>query len=94
MNRAPQTRDRSKMNSTETRFLRIKSKTRLDGIRNEVYRDELKVESIEVTIQRGQLRWLGHVTRMGEERLAKKVHEVKEGGKRKWEDQEILGWKK
>lgn len=35
---------RSKMNSTEMRFLRrIKNKTRLDRIRNEEYSDELKV---------------------------------------------------
>ena len=45
-------RQRSKMNSTEMRFQRrIKNKTRLDKIRNEVHRDEVKVESIEVTIK-------------------------------------------
>ena len=41
----------------------------MDRIRNEVYRDELKTELIEVTIKQGQLRWLGHVARMGEERF-------------------------
>ena len=40
-------------------------------MRNEVYADELKVISIEMTIQ------LGHVTRMGEERLPRKVYETK-----------------
>ena len=56
----------------------------MDRIRNEVYK-ELKVESIEVTIQRRQLRWLGHVIRMGEERLTRKIYEdkKKEKGKRK-----------
>ena len=45
-------RQRSKMNSTEMRlFRRIKNKTRLERITNEVYRDELKVESTVVTIQ-------------------------------------------
>ena len=43
-------RQRSKMNSTKTRFIKKpKNKTGLDRIRNEVYRDELKVESTEVT---------------------------------------------
>ena len=43
------------MNDTEMRLLRkIKNKTRLDRMRNEVNRDELKIESIEMTIQRGQ----------------------------------------
>ena len=36
--------------------------------------DELKVESIKVTIQWGQLSWLGHVTRMGAERLVRKMY--------------------
>ena len=47
------------------------------------YTDELKVESIEVTIQWGQLRWLGHITRTGEKRLARNVYEAKEDGERK-----------
>ena len=65
------------MNSTKMRFLRrIKNKTRLDRMRNEVCRDELKVESTEVTIQLEQLRWLGHVARMGEERLVRRVYEA------------------
>ena len=72
------------MNSTEMRFLRrIKNKIRLDRIRNEVYRDELKVKSTEVTKQRGRLRWLGHGVRMEEERLARKRSEAKEYGKGK-----------
>ena len=52
-------------------------------MRNEVYGDELGVESMEVTIQRRQLRWLKLVTRKGEERMARKVHEAKEDGERK-----------
>ena len=67
------------MNSTEKRFLRrIKNKIRLDRIRNEVYRNELKVEKIEL----GQLR-LVRVTRIGGERLGRKIYEAKEDGKRK-----------
>ena len=60
-------REKSKMNSTLMRFpRRIKNKTRLYRIRNEVHGDELKVESMEVTTQRRQLGWLGHVARIGE----------------------------
>ena len=51
--------------------------------RNEAYRDQLQVESIEVTVQRGQLRWLGHHAKMGEERLARKLYEAKEDRERK-----------
>lgn len=72
------------MNGTEMRFLwRIENKTRLDRIKNEVYREELKVIPIEVTVQQGQLRWFGHVARMGEERLTRNVYEAKEMGRRK-----------
>ena len=59
---------------------RTRKKTRLDRIRNEVRSDELKVKSVEVTIQQRQLRWPGHVARMAEGRLIRKVYEVKEGG--------------
>ena len=77
-------RQRSKMNSTETRFLKRKrNKTRLDRIRNEAYGDELKMETTEVMVQRRQVRWIGHVARVGEGRLARKVYEAKEDGKRK-----------
>ena len=55
----------------------------MDRIKSEVYRDELNVESIEVTKQRGQLTWRGLVTRMGEERLDRKKYKVKEDEKRK-----------
>ena len=54
------------------RFLRgIKNKTRFDRIINEASKDELKVESIEVTIQ-----W-GHIAKMEQERLTRKVYEAK-----------------
>ena len=66
----------------------------MDRIRNEVNKDEPKVQSIEVTVQRGQLRWLRHVTRIGEERLVRKVYEAKEKGRRKGEGREKRGLKK
>ena len=70
------------MNSTEMRFRRrIKSETRLDRIRNEVHREELKVESIKVTIQRGKIKMLQE----WETKDARKVYEAKEDGKEKGE---------
>ena len=56
----------------------------MDRIRSEVYRDELKVESTKVTMQRGQLICLEDVTRMGGERLVRKIYDAQGGGKRKW----------
>ena len=52
----------------------------MDRIRNEVHRDEIKVE---VIMQRGQLKWLGHVARVGEEKMARKTYEAKEDEIRK-----------
>ena len=41
-------------------------------------------------IQRGQLGWLGHVTRIGKERLSRKIYESKEYEKGKEEDREWM----
>ena len=77
-------RQKSKLRATEMRFLRkIKSKTKRDRIRNEVFYRHLQIEPITVTIQQNQLRWLGHMERMNENRLAKKVFKAKGFGKRK-----------
>ena len=59
------------------------------------YRYELKVELIEVTIQCGKLRQLGHVTKIGEQRLARKIYESKEDEKGKGEGEGRVkrGWK-
>ena len=44
-------------------------------------------------IQQGQLRWLGYVARMGEERLVRKVYEVKGDEERRGESQDEHGKK-
>ena len=53
----------------------IKGVTRLDRHRNEDIRRELGVESILDFVERGQLRWFGHVKRMGDERYPKRMLE-------------------
>ena len=75
---------KSKINSMEMRFLRkIQGRSRKDKIRNEIYRKQLNIIPVEETVQQGQLRWLGHVYRMEEDRLVKKVFEARRMEKRK-----------
>lgn len=55
------------------RFLRkLQGKIRIDKIRNDICRHKLKhklkTDGITHIMQEGQLGWLGHVQRMGEER--------------------------
>ena len=67
------TKTRSQIQAAEMRVLRlIKGVTRLDRLRNEDIRRELEVEDIFKFVERGQLRWYGHVKRMDENRYPKK----------------------
>lgn len=69
---------RSKIRSAEMRFLRkIDGKNKLDKIRNEKFREKLGTKPVEITIEEGQLRWLGHIYRMGEDKIAKRVFEAR-----------------
>ena len=62
-------RSESKITAAEMRCLRmIKGVTRMDRVRNTDIRMELGVESVVEVVQRGQLRWYGHVMRMEEHR--------------------------
>ena len=77
------TRVKSRIQAVEMRVLRlIKGVTKLDRIRNDDIRRELGVESILHFIERGQLRWYGHVKRMGEDRYPKKYYEWTPEGRR------------
>lgn len=77
-------KQKTRINAIEMRFLRkIQGKTRRDRIRNETYRQQLKIKPICDIIMEGQLRWFGHVCRMPEERLTKRVYETKVQGKNK-----------
>ena len=67
------TKTRSQIQAAEMRVLRlIKGVTRLDRLRNEDIRRELGVEDILKFVERGQLRWYGHVKRMDDNRYPKR----------------------
>ncbi|KAJ4429614.1 hypothetical protein ANN_21800, partial [Periplaneta americana] len=86
---------RSKLTAVEMKYLRrTVGKTRRDRIRNDRIREEVKMRKVltEVINER-QLKWFGHVYRMGEERKVKQVMEMRVEGRRrrgrpriKWED--------
>ena len=64
----------SRVQAAEMRFLRIISAlTLLDKIKNADIRESLNIESLLLRQERSQLHWCGHVTRMSQERTAKKL---------------------
>ena len=77
------------------RFLRgILGKTRRDRIRNETIKNTLQIRPVKETMERNKLKWLGHVKRMGLERLPRRALEWTESGRRpigrprtRWRDQ-------
>jgi hypothetical protein len=79
----------------EMKFLReIIGKTRRDRIRNDDIREQLKVEDIKIDIEKNRLRWYGHVMRKADERIPKRMLEMKLRGRRprgrprtRWMDQ-------
>ena len=67
-------RMRSQVQASEMRFLRrIEGVSLLDKVRNSEIQNSLGVESLLLRIERSQLRWFGHVSRMPQERLSKQV---------------------
>lgn len=74
---------KSRIQATEMKYLRrVKGITRRDRVRNEAIRKDLKVEPVVKTIERQQLKWLGHLVRMGEERQPKRVWQARAAQKR------------
>lgn len=67
------TTDRSRIQAAEMRVIRtVLNKTRLDKIRSERLRELVGCEAVLKKIERGQLRWLGHLERMEDSRVARK----------------------
>ena len=63
---------RSQVQASEMRFLRrIEGVTLFNKVRNSEIRKSLNIEPLLLRIERSQLRWFGHVSRMPQERLPK-----------------------
>ena len=94
-------RIRSQVQASEMRFLRrIERLTLFDKVRSSEIRQSLNVEPVLLRIERSQLRWFGHVSRMPQERLPKQALEAQLNTKRpvgrprrRWSEQiEDLAW--
>lgn len=78
----------------EMKYMRkIVGITKMDRWTNERVMEEVEQEPIINKIEKRQLHWYGHITRMGQERMTKRVIEARRVGKRKvgrprkkWED--------
>ena len=69
-------RERKRMEAVEMNCLRnICGLTRIDRVPNVEIRRCGKKVSVSQRIDQGVLRWFGHVERMGDERMAKRVYE-------------------
>jgi hypothetical protein len=87
-------KEESKIQAMEMKFLRgILGKTRRDKIRNDI-RKQLKVDDIKHDMERNRLKLYSHVMCMADERIPKKMLEMKSRGRRprgrprtRWMDQ-------
>ena len=67
-------RVRSQVQASEMRFLRrIEGVTLFNKVRSSEIRKSLNIEPLLLRIERSQLRWFGHVSRMPQERLLKQA---------------------
>ena len=65
---------RSRDQAAEMGFLRrISCLTLWDKVKSADIRESLNIEALLLRLQRSQVRWYGHVTRMSQERTAKKL---------------------
>ena len=94
-------RMRSQVQASEMRFLRrMEGVTLFNKVRGYDIRKSLNIEPLFLRIERSQLRWFGHVSRMPQERLPKQALLAKANGRRpvrrprtRWTDHfEDLGW--
>ncbi|KAI5715485.1 hypothetical protein M8J77_016861 [Diaphorina citri] len=76
-------KDNTRMQAAEMKFLRsMVGKTRRDRIRNIDIRKMVDIESLEEKMRERRLKWYGHVMRMNDERLPKKVYDMEMEGTR------------
>ena len=76
-------RDRSRVQAAEMRYLlAVVGRTILDRIPSSVTREELGVEPLLLHVERGQMKWLGHVLRMGQYCLVRRICEATPVGNR------------
>ncbi|KAF6209013.1 hypothetical protein GE061_014756 [Apolygus lucorum] len=72
-----------RLQASEMKYLRkVAKKTRWDRVRNTTIRTGLKVRPMDHVIKDAQLRWLGHVVRMPNNRYPKRAHEARPEGTR------------
>ena len=65
---------RSRVHAAKMGFLRrISGLTLLDKVKSADIRESLNIESLLLRLERLQLRWYGHATRMFQERTVKKL---------------------
>ena len=91
---------RSRVQSAEMGFLRrISRLTLLDKDKSADIRESLNIESLLLRLERSQLRWYGHVTRMFQERTAKKLlcstpigRRPRDRPKTRWRDYVDFSW--
>ena len=71
-------RDKSRIQAAEMKFCRsLLGKTKMDRIRNEGIRNEIRVVDVQSKIETSRLRWFGHMMRMEEERIPKRAFKEK-----------------
>ena len=75
-------RMRSQVQASKMRFLRkIEGVTLFNKVRSSKIRKSLNIEPLLLRIERSQLRWFGHVSRMPQERLPKQALLAKANGR-------------
>ena len=76
-------RVRSQAQASEMKFLRrIEGVTLFNKIRSSEIRKSLNIKPLVLRIERSQLRWFAHVSRMPQERLPKQALLAKVNGRR------------
>ena len=69
----------------------FKEVTLFNKVRSSEIRKSLNIESLLLPIERLQLRWFGHVSRMPQERLSKQALLAKQMGEEQLDDEELDG---